>query len=62
MVLGSRSRNLEVDSNVYEKSLQGSYANACGFQTRILQVEEMSNISEKDGDEVSAEQLSLHDL
>ena len=45
-----------------KKSLQGSYANACGFQTRILQVEEMSNISEKDGDEASAEQLSLHDL
>ena len=26
---------------------QGSYAGACGFQTRILQVEEMSNTGEK---------------
>ena len=36
-------------SNVYGKGLQGSYAGACGFQTRILQVEEMSNTGENDG-------------
>ena len=29
---------------------QGSYAGACGFQTRILQVEEMSNTGENDDD------------
>ena len=35
-------------SNVYGKRLQGSYASACGFQTRILQVKEMSNMGEND--------------
>ena len=35
-------------SNVYGKRLQGSYAGACGFQNRILQVEEMSNTGEND--------------
>ena len=37
-------------SNVYGKRLQGSYAGACGFQTRILQVEEMSNTGENNDD------------
>ena len=37
-------------SNVYGKRLQGSYAGACGFQTRIVQVEEMSNTGENDFD------------
>ena len=36
-------------SNVYGKGLQGSYAGACIFETRILQVEEMSNTGENGG-------------
>ena len=30
-----------LDPNIHEKRFQGSYAGACGFQTRIVQMEEM---------------------
>ena len=38
-----------LDSNTYEKGFQGSYAGACGFETRIVQEEEMSKTRENDG-------------
>ena len=44
-----------LDPNTYEKGFQGSYAGACGFETRIVQVEEMSKTRENDCG------LTLHD-
>ena len=48
-VLVSCPMTLSPFSNVYRRRLQGSYAGACGFQTRILQVKEMSSTGENDG-------------
>ena len=48
-VLVSCPMTLSPFSNVYRRRLQGSYAGASGFQTRILQVKEMSSTGENDG-------------